>query len=74
MTKTNFEQILDCCCERLTKEAHSIGFKTSLLFENRVREVLSELTRNDQAFEIDFSPHPQAFPDNNHTNVTIAPM
>jgi hypothetical protein len=27
-----------------------------------VREVLSELTKNDSYFEIDFAPHPQALP------------
>ena len=63
MTRTDFEQILDRCCEQLTKEANSTGFKTSLQFENRVREVLSELTKNNNSFMIDFSPHPQAFPD-----------
>ena len=63
MTKAEFEQILDLCCQQLTDEARSTGFKTSLLFENRVREVLNELTKNDKSFEIDFSPHPHVFPD-----------
>ena len=63
MTKTDFEQLLDRCCEQLTNEARSTGFKTSPQFENRVREVLSELSKSDKSFEIDFSPHPQAFPD-----------
>jgi hypothetical protein len=63
VTKTEFEQYLDRCCEQLTNEARTTGFKTSPQFENRVREVLSELTKGDGSFEIDFAPHPQAFPD-----------
>ena len=63
MTKNKFERLLDRCCVQLTKEARSTGFKTSIQFENTVREVLSELTNNDKSYEIDFSPHPQAFPD-----------
>ena len=63
MTKSEFEKILDSCCEQLTSEARTVGFKTSAEFENRVREVLSNLTQDDPTFEIDFNPHPQAFPD-----------
>lgn len=63
MNKKEFESVLDICCERLTEEARSKGFKTANHFENRVREVLSELTANDPTFDIDFKPHPQAFPD-----------
>lgn len=63
MIKSEFEKILDICCERLTCEAREAGFKTSAQFENRVREVLSALTKDDTSFEIDFNPHPQAFPD-----------
>ncbi len=63
MTKNEFEKILDVCCEQLTHEAREEKFKTSSQFENRVREALSILTENDPSFEIDFNPHPQAFPD-----------
>lgn len=63
MIKSEFEKILDICCERLTREAREAGFKTSAQFENRVREVLSALTKDDTSFEIDFNPHTQAFPD-----------
>lgn len=63
MTKTDFEEILNKACELLTLEARSTGFKTSAHFENRVREVLDEITKNDGSFQIDFNPHPQAFPD-----------
>lgn len=63
MTKSDFELILNKCCECLTKEAQAKVFKNATQFENRVREVLNELTIDDVAFEIDFKPHPQAFPD-----------
>jgi len=63
VTETEFERLLDRCCAQLTNEARSTGFKTSPQFENRVREVLSERTKDNGAFAIDFSPHPQAFPD-----------
>ena len=63
MTETDFEQVLDLCCEQLTNEARTTGFKTSPQFENRVRVVLDDLTKDDDSFEIDFSAHPQAFPD-----------
>jgi len=63
MTKNEFEALLDNCCEVLTTEARKISFKSSAQFESRVREVLHELTRNNKAFDIDFTPHPQAFPD-----------
>lgn len=63
MTKLEFENILDKCCRRLTDESGKAGFRTSAQFENRVREVLSILTKDDTSFEIDFHPHPQAFPD-----------
>lgn len=63
MTKSEFEKVLDICCEQLTCEAREAGFKASSQFENRVREVLSILTQDDTSFEIDFNPHPQAFPD-----------
>lgn len=63
MTKLEFENILDKCCRQLTDESGKAGFRTSAQFENRVREVLSILTKDDTSFEIDFHPHPQAFPD-----------
>lgn len=63
MEKTEFERILDNCCGRLTNEARTKGFKDSVGFENRVREVLDEITSDDETFHIDYNPHPQAFPD-----------
>ena len=63
MTKIEFEALLDKCCMKLTSEAQTLGFISSSQFENRVREVLQELTIDDESFVIDFNPHPQAFPD-----------
>lgn len=63
MNKTEFEAILEKCCSLLTIEARSNCFKTASQFENRVREVLDELTKAEKAINIDFNPHPQAFPD-----------
>ena len=47
MTTNEFEVILNKCCQLLTNEAQLKGFKTSAQFENRVREVLAEITRDD---------------------------
>lgn len=63
MDKQEFEEILGKCCGQLTAEARKSPFKSSSQFENRARKVLSELTKDDKSFEIDFNPHPQAFPD-----------
>lgn len=62
MIKAEFESLLDRCCVQLTIEARETGFKSSSQFENRVREVLQDLTFAE-SFEIDLAPHPQAFPD-----------
>jgi len=62
MTKAEFELLLVTVCQRLTNEAQSKLFQTSKEFENRVREVVQE-TINNPLIEIDFDPHPQAFPD-----------
>jgi len=63
MKKHEFEKILTECCEILTGEARFSGFTSSQQFENRVRQVLDELTKENNSFTIDFAPHPQAFPD-----------
>lgn len=63
MTKEDFEKILDGCCEQLTTEARTTGFTNATQFENRVREVLRDLTIEDTSFEIDFNSPAQAFPD-----------
>lgn len=62
MTQEEFESTLNDVCLKLTTEARNEIFKTSAQFENRVREVLAEIL-NDISIEIDFKPHPQAFPD-----------
>lgn len=61
MEKREFEDILNECCSILTSEAQRKMFKTSAAFESRVREVLSSLAGG--RYEMDFNPHPQAFPD-----------
>lgn len=63
MIRADFEAILDNCCSILTSESRQMVFKVSAQFENRVREILNELTRDNVSFSIDFSSHPQAFPD-----------
>lgn len=63
MTKAEFEKVLDDCCEQLTIEARTSGFSNAAQFENRVREVLGDLTIADSSFEIDFHSPAQAFPD-----------
>lgn len=63
MTTEIFESLLDRCCEILTAEARSAGFRSSKHFEDRVREALSDLTVDDASIEIDFNLPAQAFPD-----------
>ncbi len=63
MTIDEFEVVLDKCCEILTNEAREKKFSTAKHFENRVREVLNDLTSDEHSFEIDFNPPDQAFPD-----------
>ena len=63
MRQNGFEQILETACAKLTAEAREKIFPSSGRFEKRVREVLRDLTENYPEVEIDFNPHPQAFPD-----------
>lgn len=60
MTKNEFEHILDLIIAQLTQEARDASFKSAKEFEDRVREVVNEHVGGT---EIDFNPHPQAFPD-----------
>jgi hypothetical protein len=62
MTKEEFEKYLDAIADTLRNEACSAPFTTSKQFENRVREVVQG-TISDPSIQIDFNPHPQAFPD-----------
>lgn len=61
MTQAEFESLLDKCCDRLTQEARTTGFKSSPQFENRVREVIADLTPG--VFVVEMNPPAQAFPD-----------
>jgi hypothetical protein len=63
MTQEEFEKALDQLCLQLTNESLVSIFQSSNQFEHRVREVLSKLLESDSTINIDFSPHPQAFPD-----------
>ena len=63
MKQEGFETVLDGVCAKLTGEASSAIFQSAGQFENRVREVLQEAIRADTAITINFTPHPQAFPD-----------
>lgn len=62
MTQEKFEQMLDSVVAMLRDEARHTLFVTAKQFENRVREVVKNAI-DDPAIEIDFDPHPQAFPD-----------
>ncbi|MDD5493755.1 MAG: restriction endonuclease [Dehalococcoidia bacterium] len=62
MTKEGFERLLDSVVATLRDEARNALFTTAKQFENRVREVVKDAI-NNPATNIDFDPHPQAFPD-----------
>lgn len=66
MTNTEFEQFLCAVCKTLAKEAQRSRFKTPKEFENRVREVAQEILLKNVScrdIQINFDPHPHAFPD-----------
>lgn len=63
MMVSDFESLLDRACSQLTAEARSSGFKDSKQFEERVRQVLADLTVNDPSVEVAFNTPAQAFPD-----------
>ncbi|MDR1230246.1 MAG: hypothetical protein LBK61_02470 [Spirochaetaceae bacterium] len=63
MRQSEFEQILERACAKLIAEAREKIFPSSPLFEKRVREILRDLTNTYPEIEINFNPHPQAFPD-----------
>ena len=62
MTDIEFEVLLTSVCAQLTAESAIKLFTTSKDFENRVREVVQEKI-TDKSIQINFDPHPQAFPD-----------
>ena len=63
MKKADFERLLDVCCGTLTHEARKTGFVSSNQFENRVRQVLDDLLKDEDEMRVDFTSPPQAFPD-----------
>ena len=63
MKQEEFERILDGICAKLTDEANSKSFQSAGQFEQRVRTVLQEAIQFDTSIIINFTPHPQAFPD-----------
>lgn len=62
MTKEEFESYLDDIASKLRDEARKTPFAAAKQFEQRVREITKE-TIQAPGIEIDFNPHPQAFPD-----------
>lgn len=62
LNKKQFESFLCEVTNKLTSEAQSKKFTNATIFENRVREVASELLIKSN-ISVDFSPHQQAFPD-----------
>lgn len=63
MNQEDFERVLDDVCAKLTEEAKNTSFQSASQFEQRVREVLQGVLQSDNTITINFSPHPQAFPD-----------
>lgn len=59
MEQKEFESLLEQCCDILTEEATTNGFRTPKEFENRVRRILDEIS----SFDIDYTSPAQAFPD-----------
>jgi hypothetical protein len=62
MTKEQFEKLLDEVARKLTAEARASAFTSSKAFENRAREMLSDLGQG-LGVDVDFDPHPYVFPD-----------
>lgn len=62
MTRQKFESILDALCAQLGSEARRAIFPTSIQFETRARQIVNDLLYQS-GYQVDFAPHPQAFPD-----------
>lgn len=63
MNISDFEQLLDELCARLSSECvEGQRFTESKSFENRVREVIRTLLDHFK-IPVDFAPHPYGFPD-----------
>ena len=62
MTKHLFESLLNILCLQLTSEVRSQMYTSSKDFENRVRDLLQQLS-GEFNIVVDYDPHPYAFPD-----------
>jgi hypothetical protein len=63
MTRGEFELLLNHLVERMTEEVRaSDKYHNPFQFEDRARHLLQELGTN-LGFRVNFSPHPQGFPD-----------
>ena len=63
LDKRRFEGLLARVCKRLTAECRAgAKYARSTAFENRVREILGKRVARYK-IEVDFDPHPHAFPD-----------
>jgi len=63
MTPTEFELLLEQLSRRLTDDVRaSSEYHGPQVFENRARHLLQELGAN-LGYQVNFSPHPQGFPD-----------
>ncbi len=63
MNQIAFENVLDRVCEQLTAASRKVIFENAAAFEQQVRQLLHDALSGETAFVIDFTPHPQAFPD-----------
>ncbi len=61
MDLNEFNRLLDLACGELDRVAKTKGFLDSGSFENTTRVVLAKHV--PKGLEVDFDPHPQAFPD-----------
>lgn len=62
ISQEEFEQLLDDAAARLTEQGVAAPFESSKALEQAVRDVIQELGRH-YGLEIDYDPHPYAFPD-----------
>lgn len=62
MDKLLFEKLLEQARVKLEQEAKLSGFPTSQSFEDRVREVIDAVGK-EEGLDVDFNPHPHVFPD-----------
>lgn len=63
MTQSAFETLLQDLCALLAEQARTVGFADAASFERSVRERTQELLVANGQQGVNFTPHPQAFPD-----------